>query len=289
MIKFVNAKINLGLNVVRKRDDGYHDLETIFLPVGINSGNPNNAGSLCDILEITPSESSSDEFVFTGNRIDCPIEKNLIYKALVLFREEIGNRGVSCGIMKIFLEKNLPDGAGIGGGSADAAFTLMALNEITGKVFDKVELAKMALKLGADCPFFIYNKPMYAEGIGEQLYDIDIELPCKYISIVKPQVSISTKEAFSNITPKQPNINIKEIINRPINEWRNLLYNDFETAMFKLHPEIAHIKETLYSNGAVYASMTGSGSAFYGFFDNYIDAQKAVSVINAPFSSIISI
>lgn len=289
MIKFVNAKINLGLNVVRKREDGYHDLETIFLPIGTNSGNPDSIGSLCDILEITPAESVSDEFVFTGNPIDCPIEKNLIYKALNLFRGEIKNLGITLDAMRIFLEKNLPDGAGMGGGSADAAFTLIALNEINNNIFSQKELANMALKLGADCPFFIYNKPMYAEGVGEQFSDINIELANKYITIVKPQVSISTKEAFGNITPKQPERNIKEIINLPIERWKGLLSNEFETAMFKLHPEIAQIKEELYSNGAIYASMTGSGSAFYGIFNNITDAKRAISNINVPFSSLLNL
>ena len=289
MIKFVNAKINLGLNVVRKREDGYHDLETIFLPIGTNSGNPDSIGSLCDILEITPAESVSDEFVFTGNPIDCPIEKNLIYKALNLFRGEIENLGITLDAMRIFLEKNLPDGAGMGGGSADAAFTLIALNEINNNIFSQKELANMALKLGADCPFFIYNKPMYAEGVGEQFSDINIELANKYITIVKPQVSISTKEAFGNITPKQPERNIKEIINLPIERWKGLLSNDFETAMFKLHPEIAQIKSELYSNGAIYASMTGSGSAFYGIFNNITDAKRAISNINVPFSSLLNL
>lgn len=287
MIKFVNAKINLGLNVVKKRTDGYHDLETIFFPVGTDSGNPDSVGILCDILELIPSDNNSDEFFFSGNQIDCPIEKNLIYKALHLFRKESADFGRETPAMKIYLEKHLPDGAGMGGGSADASFTLLALNEITGNHFDTTRLAEMALKLGADCPFFIYNKPMYAEGVGEQLSSINLSLNDKFIAIVKPQVSISTKDAFANITPKRPIIGVSEIIKRPIDEWKDLLVNDFETSMFKLHPEIKTIKTKLYDNRAIYASMTGSGSAFYGIFNNLNDAQNAIDEINCPFATII--
>lgn len=289
MIKFVNAKINLGLNIVEKRVDGYHNLETVFLPVGGSSGCDDASGSLCDVLEITDTDSDSDEYVFTGNKIDCPIEKNLVVKAVNLFRKEADTRGIECSPKKVLLEKLLPDGAGMGGGSADASFTLLILNELCGNKFSKDELAALALKLGADCPFFIYNKPMYATGIGEVFSSIELQLGDLFVAIVKPAVSISTREAFANITPCRPKMSVREIIGLPICEWKHLLKNDFEQSMFLLHPEIKSIKDKLYVSGAVYASMTGSGSAFYGFFESRTDAENAVSAMDVPYKTVVSI
>ncbi|MDE6637020.1 MAG: 4-(cytidine 5'-diphospho)-2-C-methyl-D-erythritol kinase, partial [Muribaculaceae bacterium] len=170
MVKFINAKLNLGLNIVRKREDGYHDLETVFYPIGVHNGTPENPEPFCDILEIIPSEKT--EFVFTGREVDCPLEKNLVYKAWKIFKDNYPELKD----YKIHLEKHLPDGAGLGGGSADASGVLLMLNELSGNPFKNEELLEMALCLGADCPFFILNRPCYAEGVGEILEPIDLDL-----------------------------------------------------------------------------------------------------------------
>ncbi len=275
MITFVNAKINLGLNVVRKREDGYHELETIFYPTGGENT------SLCDILEIIPSNSHNDNLTIIGDKIDCPIEKNLVWKALKAFRENCNQRFSS---VDIFLEKHLPFGAGMGGGSADAAFTLKMLNKIFDNPFTEQELLQIATSIGADCPFFIYNHPCLAKGIGEKLTPLNLSLKGLWIAIVKPEVSISTKEAFSLIKPVYPNISIEKIASYDILKWREYLVNDFETPMFSLHPEIANIKTTFYECDAIYSSMTGSGSAFYGLFDSEANAITATQKLNLNFS-----
>lgn len=277
MITFVNAKINLGLNVVRKREDGYHELETIFYPVGGENT------SLCDILEIIPSNNSNDNLTIIGNKVDCPIEKNLVWKALKAFRENCKQRFSS---VDIFLEKHLPFGAGMGGGSADAALTLKMLNKIFDNPFTEQELLQIATFIGADCPFFIYNHPCLAKGIGDKLTPINLSLKGLWIAIVKPEVNISTKEAFSLIKPTYPNISIEKIASYDISKWREYLVNDFETPMFSLHPKIANIKTTFYKCGAIYSSMTGSGSAFYGLFDSETNAITAIQKLNLDFSYI---
>lgn len=283
MIDFVNAKINLGLNVVERRSDGYHNLETIFYPVGKHSGKPGHLSILCDILEIVEATDNSDELIIMGREVDCPTEKNLVWKALQAFRKSYQD---NLPPLKIILYKHLPDGAGMGGGSADASFTLRLLNNLTGETMSDDMLKNLALSLGADCPFFIYNRPCYATGIGEQLEPIDIDLSGKWIAIVKPSVSISTKEAFLHITPKAPKINLRDLVKRPIEEWKNLIVNDFEQSMFTLHPEIRAIKDNLYNSGAIYASMTGSGSAFYGIYNSYDKAKIGIEKSGCEFATV---
>lgn len=283
MIEFVNAKLNLGLNIVGKRDDGYHNLETIFFPVGLNHNVPNQ---LCDILEIIPANDNKEELIIIGNEIDCPTEKNLVWKAYKAF---YNTTDTDIPPLKIILEKRLPDGAGMGGGSADASFTLMLLNNYFDNILSQEELKRIALTLGADCPFFLYNKPCYASGIGEIIEPIDLNLDGHYIAIIKPAVSISTKEAFSMITPKKPIVNLRDIAKEPICKWKNLMHNDFEKSMFTLHPEIQHIKDDLYRHGAIYASMTGSGSAFFGIFDNGELANNAIMRSECEFKTIVAI
>ncbi|MDE6143865.1 MAG: 4-(cytidine 5'-diphospho)-2-C-methyl-D-erythritol kinase, partial [Muribaculaceae bacterium] len=200
MIKFVNAKINLGLNIVRRREDGYHDLETVFYPVGIESGMPQQPEPFDDILEvfIEKGKDTGCRFQFMGRRVDCEPEKNLVVKATTLFiktyfdKEGIDDR---LGLVNVVLDKHLPDGAGLGGGSADASFTLMALNELMDFPFSESELTRMALRLGADCPFFIRNTPCFAEGIGEILHPVEIDLKGRWLLVVKPPVYVSTKDA----------------------------------------------------------------------------------------------
>ncbi|MDE6522948.1 MAG: 4-(cytidine 5'-diphospho)-2-C-methyl-D-erythritol kinase [Muribaculaceae bacterium] len=269
MIKFVNAKFNLGLNIVRKREDGYHDLETVFYPVGLYNGLPQNPEPFCDILEITPAEKT--EFRFVGRNVDCPLEKNLVYKAWMVFKEAYPELGDYL----ITLEKHLPDGAGLGGGSADASGVLCMLNELSGEPFSKEELAKIALKLGADCPFFIYNCPCYAEGVGERIKPICLDLSGWWSLLVKPEVSISTKEAFAGVTPYKPDFSLRETIMLSPEDWQGKMVNDFEGSLFPNHSVLKDIKEKMLENGAVYASMSGSGSTVFGLFRTKEDAEKA--------------
>ena len=260
MIEFVNAKINIGLQIVGKRTDGYHDLQTVFYPVGIKAGLPSNPEPFCDILEVgeaeedfarvTENANESPEtvvvfegtrFIFGGRKIDCPAEKNLVCKAASLFFRETDKNPED---MTIRLYKSLPDGAGMGGGSADASFTLRALASYYG--LEGLPLAEWALKLGADCPFFIYNRPMYAEGVGECLEPIALDLSGKWLAVVKPDLYVSTKEAFAGVTPKEASFNLRSIAELPVEQWREVVTNDFEQSLVPRHPELAVTKGMLY-------------------------------------------
>lgn len=259
MICFPNAKINLGLNIVSKRSDGYHNLETIFYPINIK-----------DALEIIPSKANKDIFRQTGLQVDGGAENNLVMKALNLMKQyyTIPN-------LEIELLKKIPFGAGIGGGSADAAFMLKLINDTfsLGASFD--DLAKLAAQLGADCPFFIYNKPLFASGIGEVFEEVNLSLKGYYITLVKSDIHVSTKDAFSLILPTQPELSLKEIANKPISEWKDIMINDFESSIFPQYPTIADIKNRLYDLGAVYASMSGSGSSVYAISEAELDLDTA--------------
>ena len=278
MIRFVNAKINIGLNIVSKREDGYHDLETVFYPVGLECGLPHQPDPFDDVLEVTydRGEVSGCRFQFVGRRINCPPRKNLVVKAasefLGKFNESFGNLS-KFGMFEITLDKHLPDGAGLGGGSADAAFTLDMLNEATGSHFSKEELSAMALKIGADCPFFLENTPCFAAGVGEELTPIELNLKDYTILIVKPDINISTAEAFAGIIPQKPKFDLRFLPYLPIEDWKDKVVNDFEETVFARHPELAVIKSGLYSSGAVYASMSGSGSALYGLYKDSDNAN----------------
>lgn len=280
MIKFVNAKLNLGLNIVRRRDDGYHDLNTVFYPVGLHNGTPENPEPFCDILEILPS--SATEFVFSGRKVECPLEKNLVYKAWKVFRENYPQLPEYV----IRLEKHLPDGAGLGGGSADATFVLDMLNRLNGEPFDDSSLAAMALGLGADCPFFVFNRPCYAEGVGERIRIIDLDLGGKWCALVKPEVSISTKEAFAGVIPSEPEVALETVIRRPVCEWNGLMKNDFESSLFPNHPVLGEIKEALLACGAEYASMSGSGSTIFGIFATREAALGAVARFQEHYTAV---
>lgn len=254
MIVFPNCKINLGLNIVNRRPDGYHNLETVFYPVN----------GLFDSMEVTKSDVSINAYTLQqyGNSIDCEPEKNLVVKAYQLFIKQFN----SLPSIDIHLIKHIPSGAGLGGGSSDAAFMLKLLNDMFEKHLSTKQLEDLAAQLGADCPFFIHNKPTYARGIGDVFSPIDLSLKDYQIIIVKPNVFISTKEAFANILPHQLSESIIDIIKSPIHEWRHYLTNDFEASIFPQHPEIANIKLQLYEKGAEYASMSGSGSSVFGLF-----------------------
>ena len=249
MICFPNAKINLGLNIVGKRPDGYHNIETVFYPIPVK-----------DALEIVGSDHP--RFEQTGIPVDAPEEKNLVIKALnaLKMRYEIPP-------LEIHLLKAIPFGAGLGGGSADAAFMLRLLNDFCGLGIPMDELASIASTIGADCPFFIHNTPVFATGTGNLFEPVELSLKGYYLCLVKPDVAVSTAEAYSLVTPAHPEVSLKEIVRYPLSQWKELMKNDFEPSVFPRFPIIREIKETLYREGAVYASMSGSGSSVFGLFE----------------------
>jgi 4-diphosphocytidyl-2-C-methyl-D-erythritol kinase len=256
MILFPNCKINLGLNIIRKRKDKYHDIETVFYPLQIK-----------DALEIIEIPSISDQqrgiiFSSSGLAIDSTEENNLCIRAYQLLKKDIPRLPA----IKIHLHKNIPIGAGLGGGSADGAFTLQLLNKKFQLRLSTDQLLKYALKLGSDCPFFILNEPNFAQGRGEILEKINVDLSAYKFLIVNPNIHINTREAFSKIQPKISLKKISEIILQPIETWKEELTNDFEQSVFEFHPGIKNIKQQLYESGAVYASMSGSGSTCFGIF-----------------------
>jgi 4-diphosphocytidyl-2-C-methyl-D-erythritol kinase len=250
MISFPNAKINIGLYVVEKRPDGYHNLETIFYPV-----------KLTDALEIVKSDKT--EFTSSGIPIGGDSENNLVMKAFRLLEKDYGLPTV-----KIHLHKVIPFGAGLGGGSANAAFTLKILNDLFQLGLSDEKLQQYATQIGADCPFFIQNKPTFASGIGDQFEPVTLDLSAYHIVIVKPNCSVSTPEAYRNIVPLPSDFNLKEIQNLPIEEWQNVVKNDFERGVFPQYRKIENLKNKLYEMGAVYASMSGSGSAVFAVFNS---------------------
>ena len=248
MIVYPNAKINLGLNVLSKKEDGYHDISSVFYPVK----------ECVDILEIIKSE----RFEFTRSGIEISDGENLCEKAWKLLDNDFG-----IGNVKIHLHKQIPIGAGLGGGSADASFTLKYLTELFDLNLNNKELEKYALRLGADCPFFIDNTPKLVEGIGEKMTSIDLDLSNYEIRLVNPDIHISTKEAYSGIVPKTPVLSVEKIIELPIIEWKGKLKNDFEESIFEKHQQLEGIKDELYKQGSIYSSMSGSGSIVFGIFE----------------------
>ena len=250
------AKINLGLNVVERRPDGYHNLETVFYPVPI-----------CDALEVFemdeqfPSAVDCDLKV-TNIHIDGDEQRNLVVRAYNLLKQDFP----ALPRVHAHLNKGIPTQAGMGGGSSDCGFMITLLNQMFGLGLSDQQMIDYAARLGADCAFFILNKPCYAEGIGEKLSPVSLNLSGWYIGIVRPDVPVSTKEAYSLITPKRPAHNCRDIVALSVDQWRNQLVNDFEEGIFQLHPELGEVKQQLYDLGAVYAAMSGSGSALFGLF-----------------------
>lgn len=256
MVAFPPCKINLGLQVVGKRQDGYHDIITCFYPV-----------PRTDILEVIPS----DRFSFTQTGIPVPGdgEDNIVVKAYRLLQNDPGIAPV-----QIHLHKLIPTGAGLGGGSSDAAYTLLLLNQVLNLNLPAEKLHQYAAQLGSDCAFFIEGKPRLGTGRGEVLTPVQVNLEKKFIVIVKPVVHISTAEAYRNITPRIPDYDLKEILEGyPVSAWKDRIGNDFEEGIFRRNPQIAKIKETFYSKGALYASMSGSGAAVYGIFSEETDLR----------------
>lgn len=265
MISFPNAKINLGLHVLRKRSDGFHDIETVFYPVDMH-----------DSLEISPS--ASGEFDLQQYGIKISGGENIISKAYFLLREDYDLPPI-----QVHLLKGIPAGAGLGGGSSDAAHCLLMLNDMFHLGIEADELQAYASRLGSDCPFFLRNKPILATGRGEVLEEIDIDLSGYFIAIIKPDIHVSTPMAYSMIRPAAGRPSLREIIFTPIEEWRDRLENDFELPIIEMHPQIGGIKQIMYDQGAVYAAMSGSGSSVYGIF-----RQDPGSLPQGAFISVLS-
>ena len=254
MIVFPNCKINLGLHILGKREDGFHNLETVFYPVAFK-----------DALELMPATNNTTEIEFTGTglTVDGNMEDNLCVKAYHLLKKDFSQLPA----VKIHLHKAVPMGAGLGGGSADAAFMLKLLNDKFKLNISTSKLLNYALQLGSDCPFFIVNKPSFATGRGEMLEEIKVDLSTYKIILVNPGIHVNTGWAFSKLTPALPLKSVKEIVKQPVETWKDELKNDFETAVFAVHPQVKEIKESLYQQGAIYSAMSGSGSTVFGIFE----------------------
>lgn len=264
MVLFPNCKINLGLHILRKRSDGFHDLETVFYPIPLQ-----------DAVEVIqhPHPITDVEFSASGLKVDGNVSDNICVKAYHLLKKDFPQLPA----VKMHLHKTIPMGAGLGGGSADGAFTLLLLNKKFNLGLGEAALIDYALQLGSDCPFFIRNAPCYATGRGEVMENIALDLSAYNFVLVNPQIHINTGWAFSQIRPSAERPSLKETVQKPVEEWKALLTNDFEDAVFAKHPAIKECKDVLYAAGAVYASMTGSGSTVFGLF-----AKDAEPVFGFP-------
>ncbi|MBO5882214.1 MAG: 4-(cytidine 5'-diphospho)-2-C-methyl-D-erythritol kinase [Alistipes sp.] len=253
MLIRANCKINLGLFVTRKREDGYHELETVMLPVR----------ELYDVVEVERIEGEGVLFEGRGIEVDCPADKNLCVRAARLMQERFCVGGV-----EIKLDKRVPFGAGLGGGSSDATAVIVAINEVYNLGLDKPTLAALAAELGSDTPFFVYNTPQLCTGRGEIMSPVDVDLSGLWLAVAKPMnEGVSTKEAYSGIKPKMPAESLTQLLKRARREWQGSVANDFEPHIFAAHPAIAELKQSMLDAGAVYAAMSGSGSAVFGLFD----------------------
>jgi len=271
MIAFPNCKINLGLNIIRKRKDNYHDIETVFYPVDLK-----------DALEIVAAENNRNEFNLTGLPVG-DVENNLCLQACDLIKKDYPELP----FIKMHLHKSIPVGAGLGGGSADGVFTLKILKEKFLTELTIGQLTNYALQLGSDCPFFLHNDPCFASGRGEVLLPVDIDLSYCKIILVNPGIHINTRWAFDQIKPAVPQKSSRQIVTQPIETWKDELTNDFEKPVFKHYPQVRKIKEDLYKNGALYAGLSGSGSTVYGIFNK--TSTLKVEIPGTYFSRIINL
>jgi 4-diphosphocytidyl-2-C-methyl-D-erythritol kinase len=261
MLTFPNAKINIGLNITEKRSDGFHNIESVFYPV-----------EWCDALEIIPNQNpDATNAVFQSSGLAIPGNEssNLCLKAWNLLQDRINVPPM------IHLHKVIPMGAGLGGGSADGAITLKMLNEVYELKLSNDELKDFARKLGSDCAFFIENRPVFCYNKGDEFEDFKLDLKGKFVVLVNPDIHISTAEAYSGVSPKKPQIALKTALSQPISEWKKIVKNDFEENLLLKYPTIAAVKASLYQAGAVYASMTGSGSTVYGIFEQESDLKSS--------------
>ena len=259
MVLYPPAKINIGLSIVGKRTDGFHNIETVFYPI-----------PLCDSLTVEAAGTDAvSQLVFSCNGIELPdngAHDNLCCKAYHLLDADYHLPPVC-----IRLHKTIPVSAGLGGGSSDAAYTLQALNHLFRLKVPDEELARYASRLGSDCAFFLYGTPAFGTGKGDLLEPLALSLAGYHILLIKPAVSVNTADAYSSVTPQKVKHHLPELLQAPVSEWRHTVFNDFEVSVFKKNPEIGRIKEKMYSEGAVYASMSGSGSSVYGIFDKETD------------------
>ena len=255
MLCFPNAKINLGLHITGKRSDGFHNIETIFYPVPLK-----------DALEAVLAQETS--FRQTGLKLNTPAEENLVMKAYSLISQKY-----AVPPLEIYLKKAIPSEAGLGGGSSDAAFTLKLINNLCNLQIPDNRLEKIAASIGADCPFFIRNPPVIATGTGNIFKPVPISLKDYILYIVKPPVTVSTKEAYATVQPQKPAFSLEELPSIPVAEWKNVLINDFEPSVFDQYPVIGDVKDKLYALGAEYASMSGSGSSVFGLFQKPISSS----------------
>jgi 4-diphosphocytidyl-2-C-methyl-D-erythritol kinase len=255
LILFPNCKINLGLHIVRKRDDGYHDLETIFYPIALN-----------DAVEVIENFSPNyePELHCSGLAVDGNVHDNICVRAYNILKKDFPQLPP----VKIYLHKVIPLGAGLGGGSSDGAHTLMLLNKKFALGLNQQQLIDYSLMLGSDCPFFIINRPCIAKGRGEIMEEIQLDLSSYHFALVHPGIHVKTAWAFTGIEPAEPSVALTEIIQQPVDSWKNILTNDFEKPVFEKYPELAKIKQDLYDAGATYATMSGSGSTIVGIFKN---------------------
>lgn len=255
MIVYPNAKINIGLNIVERRPDGYHNLESVFYPINIT-----------DALEVKASDASS-HLSIEGLSVEGNIDDNLVMRAYRLIAKDY-----MLPPFEVSLTKNIPTGAGLGGGSSDAAFMIKSLNGLCSLGLTNEAMEEYAVRLGADCAFFIKNKPVFATGIGNVFHDIQLDLSDKCIVLVKPNVFVSTKDAYAMVKPQKPATSLPDLLKLPIEQWEGRVVNDFEKSVFPKFPEIEKVKQQLYDYGALYASMSGSGSSVFGIFEHPINS-----------------
>lgn len=261
MICFPNAKINIGLNITGRRSDGFHNIETVLFPI-----------ELCDVLEfVKDNNNGSYKITCSGIKLKDPPENNLCIKAYNLLKKDFNLPAIS-----IHLHKIIPVGSGLGGGSSDAAYMLKSLNKEFHLKLSKRKLHEYAEKLGSDIPFFINNKPAFAYETGNKIREIDLSLDGKYIFIVFPEIQISTGQAYSKAFIRKPKTSLEKLIKLPVHEWKSNIRNDFENTVFPKYPELKAIKEELYGMGALYASLSGSGSSLYGIFPSVPDIPKRI-------------
>lgn len=257
MVTFPNAKINIGLNITAKREDGFHSIETLFFPL-----------KLTDILEFIPSKHKN-HFSISGIELENSPNDNLVMRAYQELSKEY-----QLPPLKIHLHKKIPFGAGLGGGSSDAAFMLKSLNDSFHLNISREKLEEIAGKVGSDCPYFLNNRPMFACGRGDKMQNIDLDINGHHLLLVVPDISISTPWAYSKCKPVKPTADLRELVKQPIDSWQNSIKNDFEAIVFEAYPEIGIIKSKLLEMGAVYASLSGSGAAVYGIFKNEPDYKN---------------
>lgn len=258
MKSLANAKVNIGLNIIFRRPDGYHNIESLFVPINLSDEIE---------IEILPRGCNSHELVLQGLEIEGDINENLVMKALRL---------VDIPFVRVTLNKRIPTGAGLGGGSSDAATVLKMVNEMFSLSIPNEKMCTMLSTIGADCAFFVNNTCQFAEGIGDVLTTIDFpaELKGHKLLIVKPNITVSTKTAYSGITPRPSDYPILFAVQSPLIKWKEILRNDFEETVFRAYPQLASIKQNLYNSGALYVQMSGSGAAIFGIFKN--DSQLPV-------------